>query len=104
MEATIISLAVVGNVCNFAYNVPFVWVVVKHQNADNISSKFLYLRIFSCIIWILYAIFTLEMFIVSSYSITLVSSFIILYVKLTQKQISEIGEGEIPSILIETMV
>jgi uncharacterized protein with PQ loop repeat len=104
MEATIISLAVVGNVCNFAYNVPFVWVVVKHQNADNISSKFLYLRIFSSIIWILYAIFTFEMFIVSSYSITLVSSFIILYVKLTQKQISEIGEGEIPSILIETMV
>ena len=106
MEATIISLAVVGNVCNFAYNVPFVWVVVKHQNADNISSKFLYLRIFSSIIWILYAIFTFEMFIVSSYSITLVSSFIVLYVKLTQddKQISEIGEGEIPSILIETLV
>tara|TARA_Y100000389_G_scaffold3105_1_gene3011 strand:+ start:144 stop:464 length:321 start_codon:yes stop_codon:yes gene_type:complete len=106
MEATIISLAVVGNVCNFAYNVPFVWVVVKHQNADNISSKFLYLRIFSSIIWILYAIFTFEMFIVSSYSITLLSSFIILYVKLTQddKQISDIGEGEIPSILIETLV
>ena len=106
MEATIISLAVIGNVCNFAYNVPFVWVVVKHQNADNISSKFLYLRIFSSIIWILYAIFTFEMFIVSSYSITLLSSFIILYVKLTQddKQISDIGEGEIPSILIETLV
>ena len=88
METTIITLAVIGNVCNFAYNVPFVWVVVKHKNADNISGKFLYLRIFSSIIWILYAIFTLEMFIASSYSVTLLSSCIILYVKLTQNKIN----------------
>lgn len=82
METTIITFAVIGNVCNFAYNVPFVYVVVKHQNANNISSKFLYLRIFSSIIWITYSIFTIEMFVGLSYAITLLSSFIILYVKL----------------------
>tara|TARA_B100000131_G_C18035019_1_gene580050 strand:+ start:228 stop:533 length:306 start_codon:yes stop_codon:yes gene_type:complete len=82
METTIITFAVIGNVCNFAYNVPFVYVVVKHQNANNISSKFLYLRIFSSIIWITYSIFTIEMFVGLSYAITLLSSFIVLYVKL----------------------
>lgn len=82
METTIITFAVIGNVCNFAYNVPFVYVVVKHQNANNISSKFLYLRIFSSIIWITYSIFTIEMFVGLSYAITLLSSLIVLYVKL----------------------
>ena len=101
MEPAIISLAVVGNVCNLAYNIPFVWVVVKHRNANNISGKFLYLRIFSSIIWIIYSILTLEIFIASSYSITLLSSFIILYVKLNQKKEIEI---ETPSSLIQTEV
>jgi uncharacterized protein with PQ loop repeat len=101
MEPAIISLAVVGNVCNLAYNIPFVWVVVKHRNANNISGKFLYLRIFSSIIWIIYSILTLEIFIASSYSITLLSSFIILYVKLNQKKEIEI---ETPSSLIQTEI
>ena len=94
MDTTIITFAVIGNVCNFAYNVPFVYVVVKHQNANNISSKFLYLRIFSSIIWILYSLFTVEMFIGISYSVTLLSSFIVLYVKLfgenNKKEIEEL--------------
>lgn len=104
MESAIFSLAVVGNVCNFAYNVPFVWVVVKHWSGNNISGKFLYLRIVSSIIWILYAIFTVEFFVGLSYSITFVSSSIILYVKLSEKkEIEEIEEIE-PSVLVQTEV
>jgi uncharacterized protein with PQ loop repeat len=101
MDTTIITFAIIGNVCNFAYNVPFVYVVVKHQNGDNISSKFLYLRIFSSIIWIMYSFFTVEMFVGLSYAITLLSSFIVLYVKLNNKKKIEI---ELPISLKETIV
>ena len=83
-----------GNICNFAYNVPFVWVVVKHRNANNISGKFLYLRVFTSIVWILYSIFTQEIFVGCSYTVTLISSCIVLYIKLTQKEIKEIKEKQ----------
>ena len=85
MENSILTLAIVGNVCNFAYNVPFVYVVYKHWNADNISKKFLCLRIVGALIWISYCILVSDLFIGISYSVTLLSSGIILYVKLTQK-------------------
>ena len=105
MDSAIISLAVVGNVCNFAYNVPFVWVVVKHRNANNISGYFLYLRVLTSLIWILYSIFTFEIFVGCSYSVTLISSCIVLYVKVTQKKGKEIEEKpEHPSFLISTQV
>tara|TARA_Y100000996_G_C21969780_1_gene415911 strand:- start:167 stop:490 length:324 start_codon:yes stop_codon:yes gene_type:complete len=90
MENAVISLAIVGNVCNLAYNVPFVYVVVKHRNADNISKYFLGLRLFSSIIWIMYGIFVSDMFVGISYSITLLSSVIVLAIKLTQKNSKEI--------------
>jgi uncharacterized protein with PQ loop repeat len=82
LQTSIITLAIIGNVCNFAYNVPFVYVVVKNKSAENISKKFLYLRIFSGFIWITYSTLTLEVYVGISYAITLISSFIILYIKL----------------------
>ena len=90
MDKTVISLAIVGNVCNLAYNVPFVWVVIKHRNADNISKYFLGLRLFSSVIWIMYGIFVSDMFIGISYAITLLSSMIVLGIKITQKKSKEI--------------
>ena len=102
MDSAILSLAVMGNICNFAYNVPFVWVVVKHRNANNISGKFLYLRVFTSIVWILYSIFTQEIFVGCSYTVTLISSCIVLYIKLTQKDIEEKPKNKI--FLIETQV
>ena len=84
MEETIISFAIIGNVCNLAYNIPFVYVVVKHWNADNISQKFLNLRVFSSMIWITYGILTMDEYIASAYVITLISSMLVLYVKMTQ--------------------
>ena len=102
MDTGILSLAIIGNICNFAYNVPFVWVVVKHRNANNISGKFLYLRVFTSIVWILYSIFTQEIFVGCSYTVTLISSCIVLYIKLTQKEIKENPKNEI--FLIESQV
>jgi uncharacterized protein with PQ loop repeat len=66
------------------YNIPFVWVIVKHWNADNISKKFLYIRIIGSISWVIYAILSLNIYIGVSYTVTLISSLIITFVKHTQ--------------------
>ena len=104
----VLTFAILGNVCNFAYNVPFVWVVVKHNSADNISKKFLYLRVFSSMIWITYAILTIEWFVGLSYSVTLLSSSIVLYIKLmggsNKKDASQASPPPSPLYLRETQL
>ena len=72
---------IIGNLFNLMYNIPFVWVIVKHWNADNISRKFLYIRIIGSISWIIYAILSLNIYIGVSYTVTFISSFIIAFVK-----------------------
>ena len=105
MDSGIFALAIIGNVCNFAYNVPFVYVVVKHMNADNISKKFLCLRVVSSVVWIMYSIFTLEMYVGISYTISLVSSSIVLYIKLIQKkEIVNINPEKSPEYLKQTFI
>ena len=59
---------------------------------ENISQKFLNLRVFSSIIWITYGILTMDEYIASAYVITLISSTIVLYVKMTQ--VKEVEEDE----------
>lgn len=86
MNEIVLSLAIIGNICNFAYNVPFVYVVYKHWNADNISKKFLCLRTIGAVIWIIYCILVNDFLIGISYGVTLLSSSFVLYIKLTQKQ------------------
>ena len=85
MNDTILTLAILGNICNFAYNVPFVYVVWKHWNANNISQKFLVLRVIGSLIWIAYCIIINDLFVGLSYSVTLLSCGFIFYVKITQK-------------------
>ena len=34
MNNTILALAILGNIFNFAYNIPFVYVAWKHWNAN----------------------------------------------------------------------
>lgn len=84
MKDTILTFAILGNIFNFAYNVPFVWVIIKHWNANNISKKFLYIRVLGSICWIIYAILSEELFVGLSYTVTLISSLLVSYVKLTQ--------------------
>ena len=84
MNELILTFAILGNIFNFSYNVPFVWLVFKHWNADNISKKFLYIRILGSSSWIIYSVLTSELFVGLSYSISLISTLLITYVKLTQ--------------------
>ena len=82
----VMIIGIIGNLFNLMYNIPFVWVIVKHWNADNISKKFLYIRITGSISWIIYAILSLNIYIGVSYTVTLISSLIVTYVKHTQKK------------------
>ena len=84
MNETILILAILGNICNLAYNIPFIYVVWKHWNANNISKKFLVLRIIGSLIWIAYCIIINDLLIGLSYSVILLSSGFILYVKINQ--------------------
>ena len=89
MDKLILSFAIIGNIFNFIYNIPFVYVVFKHWNADNISKKFLYIRILGSISWIIYAILDKNLYVGLSYSVTLTSSLLVTYVKITQKKTNE---------------
>ena len=81
-------IGIIGNLFNLMYNIPFVWVIVKHWNADNISKKFLYIRITGSISWIIYSILSLNIYIGVSYTVTLISSLIITFVKHTQNSVT----------------
>ena len=61
------------------------WVAGLHWNANNISKKFLYIRILGSLSWITYAGLSSDLFIGISYAVTLISSLLVGYVKLTQK-------------------
>ena len=68
---------------------------MKHNSVDDISIKFLYLRLLGSMIWILYAIFTIELFIGISYSVTLLSSSIVFYIKINEKPKINLVETEL---------
>lgn len=80
-EDAIITLAIVGNVLNLAYNVPLVWRVVKLWDARNLSWYFLAMRIIGSIVWICYAALAVDTWIGISYSVTLLSSSLLTVVK-----------------------
>ena len=86
----VMIIGIIGNLFNLMYNIPFVWVVFKHWNADNISKKFLYIRILGSISWIIYAILSKNLYVGLSYCVTLLSSLLVTYVKLTQKKKTEV--------------
>ena len=85
MEETdpmLLTFAITGNVLNLAYNIPFVWTVVKNNSATDISLLFLYLRIFGSLSWLVYSILKPDILVGISYGVTLTSSLIIYYVKI----------------------
>ena len=85
MDVTILSMAILGNTLNVAYNIPFVYKVIKSNSADDISAYFLYLRIMGSISWLIYAGLTNELFIGLSYTVTLTSSLIVWFIKTFKK-------------------
>ena len=82
----IMIIGIIGNLFNLMYNIPFVWVVMKHWNANNISKTFLYLRTLCSIIWIIYAFLLNDIVLGVSYCVILLSSGLVTYVKLTQSK------------------
>ena len=77
-------LAWTGNILNLLYNIPQVILVLKHRSARNISKWFLVLRIFSSMTWVAYAWLENDKFITASYLVTLLSSCIMLIVKINE--------------------
>ena len=84
-DPSLITFAVIGNVLNFAYNIPFVYTVVKNNSARDISLLFLYIRIFASISWLIYSVIKPDVLIGISYVVTLLSSCIVYYVKIKEK-------------------
>ena len=83
-ETTTLALAITGNTLNLAYNIPFVYEVVKNKSAENISTFFLVLRIFGSLSWMAYAIVVDDVWILISYIFTITSTLIISFVKICE--------------------
>ena len=85
-QDAIITLAVIGNVLNLAYNVPLVWRVMRLWDAENLSAYFLSMRITGSIIWLLYAVLAVDTWVGVSYTVTLISSGLLTLVKLCPRK------------------
>ena len=82
----VITFAVIGNVLNLAYNIPFVWLVWKNRSSKNISGMFLTLRFFGSISWLIYAGLVENAWVGISYTVTLVATLFIGYVKYMERK------------------
>ena len=82
----VITFAVIGNVLNLAYNIPFVWLVWKNRSSKNISGMFLTLRFFGSIAWLIYAGLVRDAWVGISYTVTLVATLFIGYVKFIERK------------------
>ena len=82
MAAVVTGLAVAGNTLNLAYNVPLVWRVVSTGSAGDISTYFLGLRVAGSVCGLTSSSLTEDMWIMTSYLVTLASSVAMLAVKL----------------------
>lgn len=80
------TFAILGNVVNLGYNIPFVYLVWKNRSSKNISGSFLSLRIFGSVCWLIYAGLVNDMWIVFSYMITLISTLLIGYIKFLERR------------------
>jgi len=81
-----IILALIGNLLNLAYNIPFVYLVWKKQSSKNISGSFLCLRFLGSVSWLLYGILIKDYWISISYIITLTATIIIIFVKFKERK------------------
>jgi uncharacterized protein with PQ loop repeat len=77
----VLTFAIIGNLLNLAYNIPFVWLIWKNRNSNNISGAFLILRFFGSISWIIYAFLLSDVWVGLSYAVTLISTLFVIYVK-----------------------
>ena len=82
MEKVINSLAVIGNIIAFVYNIPQVYKTLKTQSATDLSMSFLILRLLSSIIWLIYSFYYKMTDVVITWLITGGSSLILIICKI----------------------
>ncbi len=79
------TLVICANILGFLYNLPQVYLTIKTKKTDDISSWFLFMRLLSSILWIIYASCKSEWQVLISWIITCTSSSIIIYYKFLYK-------------------
>lgn len=90
-----LTMAIIGNTLNLGYNIPFVYLVWKNRSSKNISGTFLMLRFWGSISWLIYAILVSDAWIGISYTVTLIATCMIYYIKFKErKTFSEPGTPE----------
>lgn len=77
----VLTFAILGNVLNLAYNIPFVWLIWKNRSSNNISGAFLILRFSGSISWIIYSLLVSDIWVGASYTVTLISTLFVIYIK-----------------------
>ena len=89
MEEThpaVLTFAILGNSLNLAYNVPLVYLVWKKRSTKNISGTFVMLRFCGSISWLIYAALILDSWVAASYTVTLIATCIIGYIKISERR------------------
>jgi len=71
----------IGNALSIIYNLPQIYHTWKTKKASDISFGFLYMRISSSVIWIIYSIKYQLWLVIVSWIMRLISSIFILYFK-----------------------
>ena len=87
----VLTFAVLGNILNFAYNIPLVFQVYKNSSTKNISGLFLILRFCGSISWLIYAILVSDVWVGCSYTVTFIATFMIGLVKCKDRRQKQIG-------------
>lgn len=96
MEVILEVLVHIGNILSVVYNIPQIYLTYKTKSATDISSSFLWMRLASSIIWCIYSIYYGLWLVIVSWTMSLISSCIILYYKYHPKVvIVQLNEGVI---------
>ncbi len=85
-----LTMAIIGNTLNLGYNIPFVYLVWKNRSSKNISGTFLMLRFWGSISWLIYAILVSDVWVGISYTVTLVATCMIYYIKFKERRSSDL--------------
>ena len=107
MEEThpaVLTFAILGNGLNLAYNIPLVYLVWKNRSTKNISGTFVMLRFCGSISWLIYAALILDSWVAASYTVTLIATCIIGYIKILErrKNVKEEEEDNVENTTMET--
>ena len=92
-----LSMAIIGNTLNLGYNIPFVYLVWKNRSSKNISGTFLLLRFWGSISWLIYAILVSDAWVGISYTVTLIATCMIYYIKFKERRAEDpenVSEGQ----------